>query len=332
MTTARLISGVTLVVIMTSCIHHASEASPASPRSPGERIGHGLAYDTEAGVVILFGGVNPAGESLGDTWLWNGERWRLGSTTGPSPRKWPTMVFDPDRNRTVLFGGRVGAGTTMQSAADTWEWTGSEWVQLPHSGPPGRDHAAMTYDRARRRTILHGGWSGSSFLSDTWELSSERWRLIAATGPSARAAHSLTYDERRQEVILFGGRAPGFLSDTWILRGTEWLQAAPTAPPPARAFHAATFHSRSGQVILFGGRDGPELYADTWAWDGTEWRRLPFAGPSARGVYAIVDDRARDELLFHGGGSMPVDRWLLHDETWALSAEGWVRRWPSSQR
>ena len=305
-------------------------AHPAASQGPGERIGHALAFDDITRTVLLFGGVNPAGESLGDTWAWNGRTWRQLAAAGPSPRKWPTMIYDPQLQRTLLFGGRVGQGEAVHSAADTWQWNGSEWTQLSVIGPPGRDHAGMIYDRARNRTVLFGGWSGTAHLGDTWEFHDDAWHFISDSGPMPRAAHAMAYDEAREQVVMFGGRAPHFLGDTWLYGARGWEQAQ-VHGPPGRAFHGMSFSAATNDVVLFGGRDGPVLFADTWHWDGRAWQRSSARGPAARGIYALAHDRARNELIFHGGGSMPADAWVLHDETWALRGDRWQLRSPSVQ-
>jgi hypothetical protein len=93
-----------------------------------------------------------------------------------------------------------------------------------------------------------------------------------------------------------------------------------------------TYDSRRQRVVLFGGRDGSELFADTWDWEGAAWRLLNAEGPQGRGIYALVDDRARGELLFHGGGSMPADRWEFYHQTWIFSGGAWKLRWPGPTR
>ena len=44
-------------------------------RSPSRRCGHSLAYDEQAGVAVLFGGITPQDRPLGDTWLFDGTSW-----------------------------------------------------------------------------------------------------------------------------------------------------------------------------------------------------------------------------------------------------------------
>ncbi|MEY4674628.1 MAG: hypothetical protein RL148_2412, partial [Planctomycetota bacterium] len=42
---------------------------------PPARYGASMAYDSARGMVVMFGGVNAAGNLLNDTWLWTGSNW-----------------------------------------------------------------------------------------------------------------------------------------------------------------------------------------------------------------------------------------------------------------
>ena len=37
-----------------------------------ERAGHAIAYDSQRGITVLFGGFNPSAGYLDDTWEWDG--------------------------------------------------------------------------------------------------------------------------------------------------------------------------------------------------------------------------------------------------------------------
>jgi hypothetical protein len=155
-------------------------ASKSATRQP-------LAFDSKRGVTVSFGGCSGEGLGLphGDTWEWNGAKWKRVSTTGPSPRQSRALVYDSAREVTVLFGGFVcGAAAPDNFVEDTWEWDGGTWTQVATSGPSPRV-APMVYDSARGVSVLFGG-VGSSELSDTWEWDGERWTQVSSTGPGPR--------------------------------------------------------------------------------------------------------------------------------------------------
>lgn len=74
--------------------------------------------------VVLFGGYAqkatlPATRSnSGATWEWNGKLWTQKQDIGPMARDAHAMVFDPDRQQVILFGGNA-SGLSM--FGDTWE-------------------------------------------------------------------------------------------------------------------------------------------------------------------------------------------------------------------
>ncbi len=94
--------------------------------SPGARMASGYAYDSNRGMLIIFGGAG-ASKILGDTWAWNGIAWEKLADTGPSPRMMGYMAYDKHRDRIVLFGGRLG---WPNDVSDTWEWDGSKWYEI----------------------------------------------------------------------------------------------------------------------------------------------------------------------------------------------------------
>jgi hypothetical protein len=89
-------------------------------QGPPARYGHAMAFDSDRHVVVLFGGQTggPFGQGvLGDTREYDGASWTQVPITGPSARTFVKMVYDPSRQRMVLFGGYNGTTTVN----DTWE-------------------------------------------------------------------------------------------------------------------------------------------------------------------------------------------------------------------
>lgn len=96
---------------------------------PPARLGAGIAYDSKRALVILFGGSNHGGV-LNDLWSWDGRAWRKLSEGGPAPRVMGYIAYDKRRDRIVLFGGRLGVPLNTD-LADTWEWDGASWREIP---------------------------------------------------------------------------------------------------------------------------------------------------------------------------------------------------------
>ena len=87
-------------------------------------------------VVVVFGGANltigaGAIQPNDETWEWSPQtsKWtrRVGTGAAPEPRAGAGMVYDSQRQKCILFGGRSAAGTNYD---DTWEWDGDDWSCL----------------------------------------------------------------------------------------------------------------------------------------------------------------------------------------------------------
>jgi hypothetical protein len=156
----------------------------------------------------------------------------------------------------------------------------------------------MAYDAARDRTVLFGGYDGTSISGETWELEDARWERRDIDGPSARLQHAMAFDEARGVTVLHGGLSkPGegcslidednfdevyaYCSDTWTFDGARWTRVALDGPSP-RAFHAMAY-DRNRQVIVLvgGGDDDCEVPLDVWEWNGTAWATIPAAPESS---------------------------------------------------
>src|SRR5262249_42463365 len=140
----------------------AAWSEAAAPRDD-----HAMAFDSQRGRTVLFGGFGNSGLAA-DTWEWNGSSWSQVATTGPPARAWHAMPYASQRRRTVLFGGGL-AGLPSTRLGDTWEWDGSAWTQVATTGPAGRSACAMAFDSQRGRTVLFGGSNNGSAFNDTWE-------------------------------------------------------------------------------------------------------------------------------------------------------------------
>lgn len=267
--------------------------------APGPfRSAHAMAFDSQRGRTVLFGG-----SITSDTWEWDGSAW-LFVGWGPPPRQSPAMAFDSQRNRTVLYGGN-GGGT------QTWEWDGSVWNLAATTGPGPRTGHAMAYDSLRGRTVLFGGGSG-----DTWEWDGVTWQQVATTGPAPRTLHAMAFDSFRNRTVLFGGWGNTVFGDTWEWDGLAWTQRATTGPAP-RIYSCMAFDSLRGLSVLFGGSANPfavPLPGDTWEWDGSTWAQAGTGGPAGRAQTAMVYDSQRLALFVFSGNSAT-----------GIASDGWIR-------
>jgi hypothetical protein len=246
----------------------------------------------------------------------------------PSLRTRHSMIYDPIRNRMIVFGGLATGGRTN----DVWELALAgtpTWKRLATSGtaPTPRFGHAAAYDPVRDRMILIGGDDGGP-LADVWTLSltgAPAWSQIAPTGtpPSARAGHAAVYDPVRDRVLVIGGEdGVGFQNDVWALSlpgAPSWAALSPSGTPPApRARHTASYDSARDRVVVFGGADESASMNDVWtlALPGSpSWSEILPTGtpPPARYGHTAIYDTPRDGLVVFGG----------NDEAEPLGSQAW---------
>jgi hypothetical protein len=181
--------------------------------SPTVRDRAGMVWDSANNRMVLYGGFGTT-TPLGDTWLRNGTTWTNPLLAGPAPRTaWNAIAWDSDRNVAVLFGG-----DTFGPNNETWEFSGA-WVQRANGGPATRFHHTLVYDRSRSRTVLLGGWDGTSIRQGMWEWDGSGWSARPLVGPDPRRDAAMVFDEAREALTLFGGiSVAGTVADTWRQR------------------------------------------------------------------------------------------------------------------
>jgi galactose oxidase-like protein len=255
-----------------------------------------------------------------------------------------SAIYDPTRDRVVLFGG---GGS--QYLNDTWVLPSgaTEWVQLETQGDPPAPRRLQTsiYDAQHDRMIVFGGFDGG-FYNDVWALtfqgSTATWSQLTPAGdaPAARAGHVAVYDANDHRMIVFGGydgvSEPALRrSDVWALSldGTPaWSDITPAGDgPSARSSAAAVYDSQRDRMIVVGGTD-PSFLNDAWALDlggAASWSAIDAATPPpAREEQSLVYDAANDRLIEFGG----YDAEYLYGDAWSLSLAGppaWSELQPS---
>lgn len=270
--------------------------------------------------------------------LTNDGTWHnLYPASGPDPQEAQAGVYDPLRNRLLIFGGWDGVNSlNVTRALDLGP--SPAWATIATVGgpPAGRYAHSLVYDSARDRVLVFGGRDAGSFFGDVWALSlagTPTWTQIipAGTSPSNRFGHEAIYDPVRDRMLLFGGSTSdeyyGVENDTWELTlgdSPTWTQLAPTGTPPsARRSLTSIYDPIRDRLVVFAGWDNLDtptsFLDDTYALSlsgDPAWSALaPTDGPPVgRDAIDGVYDATRDRFVVFGGWSgtsMLNDTWFL---------------------
>ena len=158
--------------------------------TPPWRYAASITYDARLGRVIIFGGfqlvIGVGFTTFGDAWAWDGTSWTP-LPDGPPARGRGALGFDPDRARTILFGGLGGGGEFGASLGDTWELDGTSWRPLDFDVlPPGRTTPHIASDPLGG-LVMFGGLGispigSATILGDTWRFGYGPDSSTCATG------------------------------------------------------------------------------------------------------------------------------------------------------
>jgi hypothetical protein len=337
---AVLVAGVSAAV---SLLTRAGAPPPAPPPlRPSARDGGTMAYDPATRTVLLYGGLAFGGstgqEALGDTWVWDGERWtELHPRSSPPPLTGALMAWDPASRRLVLTGGQTTSPLgVIQPSSETWTWDGSRWSQqvdgdLPASAGP----ATLATDGSDGELVLVTarpacrGFRTWVWGDGTWEVPVRTGAVqpggatTGAAGPAAPSGSALGmgYDPLERQLLLVTDpttcpaaattatppASGAAAASVWGWGGTTWWPEGTAAPPAAGVITT----SASGLILV-----SP---AGTYVWRGT-WAPV---GP-APGVLdaSVAYDAARGDVVLFSGVCIACAGSSLLEDTWT---------WPSSQ-
>ncbi|MEQ1631994.1 MAG: kelch repeat-containing protein [Planctomycetota bacterium] len=280
-----------------------TEAFPALHPSP--RTGHALVLDPTTQTNLLYGGADPGGTALNDTWTWANGTWAIHQGASPPARSGHRMACDTARSTVLLFGGRDTNGTAL---GDFWSFDGSTWTpNAPVATPPQRYRHGMAYDAKRDRTVVFGGSNGATRLADTWEWDGANWQAATLQGPtasfvpSARDGHAMAYDPLSQRIVIYGGESANYcLQEVWSLDSSGFTLhlLAPQLAPSPRRDSQMVHDTGTNRMILFAGGCQGALANDLWTLElpvlaTTESYGLPCIGTNGPlGLQAANGSRA----------------------------------------
>jgi hypothetical protein len=307
-------------------------ATTAFATNPSARYESRMVFDAKSMHMVLFGGATATDSGtrkvyhLDDTWEWVVSHWvqRYPPHT-PTGRSAHAMVYDSNRLRTVMFGGRSDAA----DLGDTWVYEKNDWTQLnPPTSPPARQLPGAAYDPVRDRIILFGGTQTSADLKtvtsihDTWEFDGTTWKQIGGEGP-AISKPLIAYDAARNQIIMLGiDNAIATKMYAYDPAGQKWNPLTPTTLPPCVNEGGLTYQAANQTLIYTGGVCANAIGTDeTYEWDGTNWNKITLLIPDNR-VFgpAMAYDTDRQVTMLFGGSpivGLPLsDTWFYASGTW----------------
>lgn len=218
--------------------------------APPGRMFPGMVYDSRRDRVVLFGGMTFT-NFFNDTWEYDGTTWiDVSPAMAPGPRHTHSMAYDPLRGRTVMFGGRVPP--QWLGTDETWEWDGASWTLVQTvNRPPPRSEQMMTWDAARERVVMFGGFLYAvGNQDDTWEYDGADWRQLNVNpAPPPRVGAAFTHDPRQHVNLLFSGSG---LRDTWIHSTVQAAVADPFGSGCAGTVGVPALATENGRLPWIG--------------------------------------------------------------------------------
>lgn len=309
--------------------------------APSARTHPGMVYDTRAGRMLLFGGTTrfDAGTKksyeLNDTWEWNTIRWlqRFPEHVPPG-RGAHVMVYDSNRLRAVIFGGKSDITSQLN---DTWVYDHNDWTRIDTpTAPPARYLVGGAYDPVRDRLVIFGGSVDTldknnvvqtTNLYDTWEFDGVTWRQIGSgNGPNINRP-VLVWDAARKQILAVGydnAETPVNHMYAYDPAAGAWNELKPAALPPCFNESMMTFQTHNDTVMLSGGVcTGSGFTDETWEWDGTNWNKVttPTTPDRVAGAGMAYDTEQGFALRY--GGTLAFDQpqgttWLFRSGDWAV--------------
>lgn len=303
----------------------------------------GMAFDTQNGKVVIFGGMDGTSENW-ETWIYDPivDTWtEKSSTKSPAARALHSMVYDPGSGLIILFGGlQFISGSEYKYCGDTWTYDlrKNEWIErTTGTAPPPRYAQSMCYDPASGLILLFGGKDRDTVFNDTWTYNptSNVWiNCKPPSAPSPRIGAAIAAYPYTGIILHSGGlNASVCFNDTWSynVKNNTWMNRLPTGGPPSRYYSAMTYDQTNKKMFLFGGRGKENGFMDDfWTYDpanNTWTKQGERLSPSPRCYFSSAFDSINKVGVLFGGTSYL----MVFNDTWTFdtTVNLWMRKQPA---
>lgn len=298
---------------------------------PTARYGHVMVWDSARNRIVMFGGrTGNATTDLNDTWIYKDGDWtQLNPPTSPSPRVLAGAVYDPLRDRIVLFGGATitSDNKTATTFHDTWEFDGTTWRQVLADGP-AVDKPIMAWDNARLNILMLGVDTSIATHMYNYDPSVPAWKEKTNTRlPSCVNEGGLSAQDTNGTVFFTGGACVGVSSteqsEEWD--GNQWNPITPKLNVGRVYGPAMTFDLSRQQTLLFGGTPvlGSSPRNEMWTYKDGDWTQVvdPNLIPPARELFVFRSDPNTNAIWMFGG----IDPFTTYADLWKYQFGKWQR-------
>ena len=290
---------------------------------PFFRAFHTAVYDSARRRMIVYSGagLKHGPPDRNDVWALSLSKpeWTPVPGTAPEPRNDSSALYDPVRDRMIVFGGYQWAYGSIP-ANEVWALSLGEsptWTLLRTKGPtpPDRQRAPVVYDPVRDRMIMLGGSDSGGPLDDVWTLALKGapvWNDVKTLGTPPPSIRTAVYDSDRDRVLVLTDpdNAVWSLSLDNKPRWTE-LNASSSEPLPGGS--PAVYDAVRDRLLVYPHTTGNQVWALPLS-GALEWTPLAATGqsPAEPGSHgSVIYDSERDRLVFFRGYDADVSPWAL---------------------
>jgi len=238
---------------------------------PSMRTDYAMAYNTHHKKIVAYGGrtgFRSDFQNVNETWAFDYKKYiwvNLEPRNSPPWRSSHTIVYDPGRDKVVLFAGN----DFTKVFNDLWQYdySSNTWTNItPDYSPEARQMHGMVYVPDRDVIIMFGGrrLNGEAAFSDIWELNCKTYtwkKLNPENNPRVSDHVNITYDQLADKALLY--IAPAIWA--YDFDTNNWTNLEPNNIPDLE--HSSfIYEPKYKKSILFGNIYG-ESGRYTWIFD-----------------------------------------------------------------
>ena len=317
---------IAVVMILTLTAGDAMDTSPAA------RAYHQMAYDSESGLVVMYGGqtgnfFEDPSQFSHETWVLDPEKYiwtQLFPSASPEGSSGGDMTYNSDANVSIL-----SVITDDWSVLQTWAYDAKldSWAQLA-DGPYPMVGQRIVYDLESDRVIMFGGFELTKykFVDETWayDYNTDTWtNMQPKDHPKGRNYVGMVYESKADRVVVWGDWNKNYTNGTdksiWTYdyNTNTWQEFKHKKDGPAiRDYMMLAYDEKADKIIVYGGYEyGND---ETWAYDlnNDTWQQMqPAENPGILSRYAMVyANNTERTILF--GGQIADQRFIYSPETW----------------